>query len=99
MKRVDFETMATSATDSVFAFANFTERAELLFSESQDAEALRTYRSAWFDLEIVNATALDEWQLDGRPSNWQDKWSSNFLKEAVETVDMVRAAALPLLDT
>jgi hypothetical protein len=97
MKQVNFESLSARATDSLFAFADFAQQAENLFFDSQDAEALQAYRSAWFELEIVNATALDEWEADGRPSDWNEKWTNKFLKDAAETVDMVRVAALRLV--
>ena len=93
MKHVDFETLAAHAVDSVFTFADFTKQTEHLFAESPNAAALQAYRSAWFELEIVNATALDEWETDGRPGSWDNKWKERFLTDAVETVGMVRTAA------
>jgi len=98
VKNVDFETLAAHAVDSVFAFADFTKRTENLFSEASDATALQEYRSAWFELEIVNATALDEWEMDGRPESWDCKWRERFEKDAEETVRMVRAAAQRLVE-
>lgn len=93
VKHSDFETLAAHAVDSVFAFADFTTRTEHLFDDSSNAAALQAYRSAWFELEIVNATALDEWETDGRPRTWDAKWNERFLKDAAETIGMVRAAA------
>jgi hypothetical protein len=97
MKYSDFETLAAQALGSVFAFADFTKRTEHLFDESTNAAALQAYRSAWFELEIVNATALDEWETDGRPRTWDTKWNERFLKDAEETVGMVKAAAQKLV--
>lgn len=93
MKQVDFETLAAQAADSLFAFADFAKKTEQLFADSSDAAALQAYRSAWFELEIVNAAALEEWETDGRPGSWDRKWKERFDKDANETVYMVRAAA------
>lgn len=98
MTHSEFEVLAAHAVDSVFAFADFTRQTEHLFDGSPSAAALQTYRSAWFELEIVNATALDEWETDGRPETWDAKWKERFLKDAEETVGMVRAAAQPLVE-
>lgn len=98
MKNLDFEALAAHAIESVFAFAEFTKRAEHLFDQTSDTEALEEYRSAWLELEIVNATALDEWETDGRPETWDIKWKKRFLKDAEETVCLVRAAAQQLAD-
>lgn len=96
MKQTDFDTFAARAADSVFTFAAFAKRTEELFADSKNAEALEPYRSAWLELEIVNATALEEWESDGRPEKWDEKWSQKYKGEAVETVNMVRDAALRL---
>lgn len=98
MNRSDFENLAAHAVDSVFAFADFTKRTEHIFDGSPNAAALQAYRSAWFELEIVNATALDEWETDGRPGTWDVKWNERFLKDAVETVGMVRVAAQQFIE-
>ena len=98
MKQVDFEALAAHATDSVFAFADFTKQTEHLFADSSDEMALQAYRRVWFELEIVNAAALDEWETDGRPGSWDSKWKELFLKDADETVGMVLTAAQRLFD-
>jgi hypothetical protein len=98
MKHLEFETLAAHAVDSVFAFADFTKRTEHLFDQYPDAQALQAYRGAWFEVEIVNATALDEWETDGRPGTWDIKWKERFLKDAEETVGLVRAAARQFVD-
>ena len=94
MKQVEFDTLVADVTDSIFAFAEFTKRTEHLFSDAEDAEALQAYRDAWFELEIVNATALDEWESEGRPNEWSEKWNGKFFKDAADTVGLLRDAAL-----
>ena len=42
---------------------------------------LKEINKIWFDMEIVNALALDEWQNAGQPENWQSEWNSNFLPD------------------
>ncbi len=97
MNRIEFDTLAAVATDSIFAFAEFTKRTEHLFSDAQNTEALQAYRDAWFELEIVNATALDEWESAGRPSEWSEKWNGKFFKDAADTVGLLRGAAVRLV--
>lgn len=96
MKQADFDSFAAHAADSVFTFAEFAKRTEQLFADSESAEALEPYRSAWFELEIVNATALDEWESDGRPGKWNEKWNEKYKNDAIETVNLIRDAALRL---
>ena len=98
VKRLEFENLAAHAVDSVFAFADFTRRTEHLFDESPNVQALQEYRRAWFEVEIVNATALDQWETAGRPEAWEIEWNERFLRDAVETVCMLRAAAHRLIE-
>lgn len=94
----DFEAFADHALDNIFAFADFTKQTEHLFDDSSNVTALHAFQVAWFELEIVNATALSEWETDGRPENWDAKWNGRFLSDAVETVGMVKVAAQRLLE-
>ena len=93
----EFEALSAHAADNVLAFADFTKWAEHLFKDSADQVALQVYQNAWFELEVVNAVALDQWEMDGRPGIWDVKWKERFLKDAEETVDMVRTAAQQLI--
>jgi len=63
-----FEALAAEASESVLAFAAFTERSEGLGHGAGESFARQQYESAWFELEIVNATALAEWDDDGKLS-------------------------------
>jgi hypothetical protein len=96
VNKSEFENLAAHATESVFAFAAFTRQTEDLFSDSQDVNALERYQSVWFELEIVNATALAEWESDGRPLRWDEPWAENFRPDALETLELVREAAAAL---
>lgn len=49
------------------------------------ANALR-YQDAWFQMEIVNALALDAWGSDGSPSDWEAKWCASYRSDAQEVV-------------
>jgi hypothetical protein len=98
VKYSDFEALAADALDNIFEFAEFTKQTEHLFDDSSNVTALHAFRVAWFELEIVNATALSEWETDGRPENWDAKWKGRFLSDAVETVGMVKVAAQRLLE-
>jgi hypothetical protein len=96
MNKLHFEILASHAAENIFNFADFTSRAEDLFSNSENADALRRYQSAWFELEIVNATALAEWESEGRPTQWTEKWVAKYRSDALETLDLIRAASAEL---
>ena len=94
----DFEAFAAHAHNNIFACADFAQQTEHLFDDSSNVTAFHAFRAAWFELEIVNATALSEWETDGRPENWDAKWKGRFFSDAVETVGMVKVAAQRLLE-
>lgn len=93
MNKVEFENLASCAAEDPFTFAEFTKRIENLFLESHNTSALEKYRSAWFELEIVNATALADWESDGCPVQWNEAWVEKYRADAIETLAMVREAA------
>ncbi len=87
MKISTLREYALLAQESVFAFSEFAERSESFFDDcEQDSDFLRRYRKAWFELEIVNAVALEEWEVDGRPRNWAEKWEAKYKRDASEVV-------------
>ncbi|WP_053076567.1 hypothetical protein [Caenimonas sp. SL110] len=87
MNLQELHRIANSASDSIFAVADFTRFTEHLFSDCTDTVALRNYRAAWFELEIVNATALADWEADGRPKEWLDKWNQVYKAETILVID------------
>lgn len=87
MDSMKFREMALSAFSDIYSFAEFTGRSEELMSGGEiDPELLESYNKAWFEMEIVNALALDEWESDGRPHEWSEKWGVKYRADAEETV-------------
>jgi hypothetical protein len=35
---------------------------------------LAYHKEIWFDLEVINALALDEWESSGMSENWISQW-------------------------
>lgn len=82
-----FRQQALAALESIFAFAEFTKHSESLFEDEKgDSEFVQRYKEAWFELEIVNSVALEEWESDGRPKAWAEKWNDKYREEAAEVV-------------
>lgn len=90
----DFDALARDATAGVVAFARFVEQSEFLFARADDVEARERYADAWFDAEIINALALDRWESEGRPADWDGSWRAAFQQDAAQAVEAMRAAAL-----
>lgn len=97
MNRQEFHRRANLASDSVYAFAEFAKDTEHLFSECSDKAALEIYRATWFELEIVNAVALAEWEADARPRDWGERWHQTFRGEAIKIIDQIVGAAEKIL--
>lgn len=68
---------------SFAAFVRFVEQAGPISGENFNAE---TYERAWFQLEILNALALDAWETDGKPADWTENWYANYRTDAVELI-------------
>ncbi|MNL07806.1 hypothetical protein D3C87_1284980 [compost metagenome] len=99
MNRHEFDNLALTATDDVVAFAKFVQRTEFLFAGSSDADSLKCYQGAWFEVEIVNAAALAAWGDDGRPVKWDYEWRSLYQSSASEVITLLKDAARPFLTT
>ncbi|VVD60510.1 hypothetical protein PTE30175_00075 [Pandoraea terrae] len=80
---------AQQALKSQLSFAEFVLFAETWCDEmpsSVDPKIAAQYRDAWFELEIVNALALEAWDSDGRPRDWDDQWCDLHKDEAEEVL-------------
>ncbi|WP_409526353.1 hypothetical protein [Nitrincola sp. MINF-07-Sa-05] len=87
MNLMTFREDALLAVESVFAFSDFTRRAESLCDELEgDADLIQRYKKAWFEMEIVNGVALGEWEDDGRPLIWMEKWNAKYKEDALEVI-------------
>ncbi|HFS3751122.1 TPA: hypothetical protein ACHYZR_004992, partial [Escherichia coli] len=48
----------------------------------KNEESKESYQQIWFELEIINALALSEWESAGRPENWQTRWKLAYKQDA-----------------
>lgn len=61
----------------IYSFSSFVSNNEKWTVYSDELSSL------WSELEIINATALDEWDTDNRPLNWK-KWQEKYQKNATD---------------
>ncbi|WP_121574854.1 hypothetical protein [Brenneria alni] len=81
---------AFSSLNDVVSFAKFVSYAEDLPQLSElfeDEQSRENYRQIWFELEIVNALALSEWENEGRSVDWQTRWESGYKHDASELIN------------
>jgi hypothetical protein len=97
MRARDFDALARGAAADVAAFARFIEQGQALLAEAAEAGARESYASVWFDAEILNALALERWESEGRPTDWQAPWRADFQRDAAQAVAALREAAAALL--
>jgi hypothetical protein len=89
-----FLQQAIESLETHFLFASFVANAENFCGDrnpflSGDAAVL--YDTLWFELEIINASALSEWEDQGRPSDWTKNWTTTFKADAVELIQKLVA--------
>lgn len=81
---------ALNSLNDVVSFARFVSYAEDLpqLNELFEDEHNRdNYQKIWFELEIINALALSEWENEGFPADWQTRWESEYKHDASELMD------------
>lgn len=55
--------------------------------EPMDVEVDQNYSALWFEMEIVYALILDEWESSGKMLDVGEIFSGKYLKDVCETVD------------
>ncbi|QGU89249.1 hypothetical protein GN242_19400 [Erwinia sorbitola] len=73
--------------NDLVSFARFVSYAEYLDRISElfeDEKSKAEYHQLWFELEIINACALSEWEQEGKPTDWQKRWESDYKQDASE---------------
>lgn len=90
----DFLRQVNLADKNHISFAKFVSDAEIFCKNEKDGiidENLTRYRKIWFDLEVINALALDEWESAGRPENWLPQWEAKYKNDVQEVITELRA--------
>ena len=80
---------AKTATENHLVYAQFVCDTEVLCVDADaipDEEQLSIYQTYWFELEKVNALALDEWESTGKPADWVAAWKERYKEEVEELV-------------
>ena len=89
-KKNDICEYARSSLNDVISFARFVSYAENLPQLNElfeDNHSRDNYHQIWFELEIINALALSEWENEGRPTDWKNRWESDYKQDVSELMD------------
>ena len=64
----------------IFSFTEFVSEAE-----NEIPNQSSRYYDCWWELEVLNASALEDWERSGKPLDWK-KWKDQYQSEAFELV-------------
>lgn len=92
MSAAEILAQAGSAADDLFKYARFVKNTEglrndttIFATDKQRSE----YQACWFELEVVNALALDGWESNGKPTVWESSWSERYRNDAKNLVEQL----------
>nr|WP_314872324.1 hypothetical protein [uncultured Pseudomonas sp.] len=72
------------AAESVCTWSAFVAATEFLWQDADLIKDSDAWQALWFELEIVNALALAEWDEQGRPGDWSVRWCEGYQQDAAE---------------
>lgn len=81
---------ARDSLSDLTTFARFVSYAEDLSQVDElfkDEQSKECFDQIWFELEILNAVALSQWETEGRPLDWRCKWESDYKLDAANIMD------------
>lgn len=64
----------------IFSFSQFVSE-----TENKIPNQSSRYYDCWWELEILNASALEDWETSGKPEKWE-KWAEKYQAEAMQLV-------------
>lgn len=80
------------ATESQYHYAEFSHQLELIYMQNKNdlpSEMASQLDSLIFDVEVINALSLTDWDLAGKPHNWGD-WNAEYKNDADNLVSQLR---------
>jgi hypothetical protein len=93
-KKFELIDTATRSVQNHYAFADFIKYAELYCGKSNPLvheSDTEKFDAIWFEMEIVNAAALSDWEEAGKPKDWTHSWETLYKKDAVELTSSLTA--------
>ena len=75
-----FKTLACESTKNVQSFSHFVSYAEALMNANlflMKEGNKKQFEAIWFEMELVNALALSDWEQCGKPEVWE-KWYQQY---------------------
>ena len=73
----------------IFSFAQFVSEVE-----NEIPNQSSRYYDCWWELEVLNASVLEDWEISGKPEKWE-KWTEKYQTEALQSVKNLFAEEVP----
>ena len=84
MTRAHLINLAKHAPHDFRSWAAFVANTEFMWQDSALIPDAVAWQRQWFELEILNALALAEWEERGRADDWTVVWRENYQQEACQ---------------
>ena len=75
-------TLGERASEDLFAWSAFVAQTEFLWQDAALVQDAAAWQRLWFELEIINALALAQWEDQGRPQDWSCVWNKDYRNDA-----------------
>jgi len=72
------------ASQGLFLWSQFVADTEFLYEHTALVTDVEAWKQQWFELEVINALALAEWEEQGKPQDWSACWRKEYQQEAAE---------------
>ncbi|WP_235200025.1 hypothetical protein [Pseudomonas monteilii] len=74
--------LAQDAPQDLMSWSHFVARTEFVWQKPNLVSDAEGWQAIWFDMEIVNALALAEWEEGGSPQDWSYSWREGYQIDA-----------------
>lgn len=78
----DLTSLVNSAHQNLTSWASFVALAEFAWQDPTLVSDAAEWQVVWFEMEIVNALALAEWEEKGAPRDWLCRWRAGYQADA-----------------
>lgn len=78
----ELASLAISAHQDLPSWARFVALTEFAWLDPALVSDADGWQAIWFEMEIVNALALAEWEEQGSPDDWLQQWREEYQSDA-----------------
>lgn len=74
--------LAQEAPQDLMSWSRFVAQTEFVWQNPNLISDAEGWQTLWFEMEIVNALALAEWEEGGSPPDWSYHWREGYQHDA-----------------